>query len=80
MQKGENSSLHSTIYPDIVLELCPFECGDKKCEEQWINEQLGNKIICRCNRCNHNKKKISSNQGVLETHCLNKIDLSNRRQ
>jgi hypothetical protein len=72
MQKGK-TTLYSPIYPDLVLELCPFECGEKKCEEEWINEQLGNKIICRCNICDHDKKKVSSNLGVLN-HCLNKID------
>jgi hypothetical protein len=74
MQEGKTSSSCTPIYPDLVLELCPFECGEKKCEKEWINEQLGNKIICRCNICNHNRNNVSSNRGVLENQCLNKIN------
>lgn len=48
-QKNEHS------LSDIILEICPLGC-DRKCSELWINKIIGHRIVCKCTKCNHDKK------------------------
>ncbi len=64
MRNEEKEETLTYSYPDIVLYLCPFECDGKICEQEWINEQLDNKIICRCRKCDHKEGEASSNRVV----------------
>lgn len=41
---------------DIVLEVCPLGCN-RRCSEIWINEIIGHRIICKCTKCDHDKKE-----------------------
>ncbi len=70
MQKEEQNLTYT--YPDIILYSCPFECNDKICEQEWMNKQLGNKIICKCKKCDHKKGETTSDWGVLENNDLSK--------
>lgn len=50
----EQKSEH--ILSDIILESCPLGC-DRKCSKLWINEIIGHRILCKCRRCDHDKKE-----------------------
>lgn len=39
--------------PDLIITECPLNC--KGCNQIWVNEFIGNRIICICKKCNHNK-------------------------
>jgi hypothetical protein len=43
--------------PDIIINICPLGC-DIECAKIWMNESIGNRIICRC-LCGHNKKQVA---------------------
>ena len=53
---GEYLSFQSAscFYPDLITDECPLGCDD--CEEIYVNEQTGHRIICRCNKCGHKKE------------------------
>jgi hypothetical protein len=42
-------------YPDLIVDQCPIDC--ENCGEIYVNDQIGHRIVCRCIRCNHNKKE-----------------------
>jgi hypothetical protein len=33
--------------PDLIISNCPLGCN-KACEEVWINDNIGHKIVCSC--------------------------------
>ncbi len=41
---------------DIVLEVCPLGCNGK-CSQIWINEIIGHRIVCKCTKCDHDKRE-----------------------
>jgi hypothetical protein len=55
----------SCLYPDLITDECPLGCDD--CEEIYVNEQTGHRIICRCNKCGHKKdcEALGSVEGPL---------------
>jgi hypothetical protein len=40
---------------DLILDNCSLGCNGK-CSELWINEIMGHRIVCKCTKCNHDKK------------------------
>jgi hypothetical protein len=55
MEKNKILSIShaSTIIPDMIVQICPFTCGEA-CERTWSNSVISHKIICDCS-C-HTKK------------------------
>lgn len=49
--------------PDLIVNRCPLGC--ENCNEIYVNEQTGHRILCRCSKCHHKTdgkhRKISNN-------------------
>jgi len=44
--------------PDLIVSICPFGCNGT-CQKVWLNETIDHRIICKCKKCNHNKKRLA---------------------
>jgi hypothetical protein len=49
------AQIHFAEIPDLVINQCPTGCIN--CGKIYVNVQTGNRIVCKCKICDHNKEK-----------------------
>ncbi|MGB8033297.1 MAG: hypothetical protein WCF03_05695, partial [Nitrososphaeraceae archaeon] len=53
----------SDTLPDLIVNVCPRGCNGK-CARTWINDKIGHKIICICDKC-HGKRALNKGRSQL---------------